>query len=63
MAIETYVHVKGHPIALNPVDGGRNNYQGVLANKVPNASLAFLVSPAEGFDIEFQGLHAGKEEK
>ena len=57
------MHIYHHPIAFMTIDSSRNHHQGVLRNEIPDASFALLVSLAEGFDIEFQGIGADEKQK
>ena len=57
------MHINYHPITFIPIHGSRNHHEGILRNKIPNASSALWISEACGLDIEFQGLCAGKKQE
>ena len=59
----TYVHVDLHPIVPVAINGGCDNDQSVLGDKVADASLRVLVVGWERLEVELEGLRASSEQQ
>ena len=57
------MHIHFHPITFVAIYRGRDHYQRIFRNEIPDTPHTALVSSTLGFDVEFQCLGTGQEKE